>query len=88
MKKTYWIVLLAVVFFAGFMATCKLFDSNFANLTIDWFAFFAGAFLVLEGLFKILTSKTASPFNQSLRFIRVAIGTCVFTIHLLQFMRL
>ncbi|MBU0570788.1 MAG: hypothetical protein KJ995_02330 [Candidatus Omnitrophica bacterium] len=88
MKKIYWIILPAVVFFAGFMAICELFDSKFANLTIDWFAFFAGIFLVAEGLYKILTSKTATPFNQFLRFIRVAIGTCVFTVHLLQFTRL
>ena len=87
MKKIYWIILLAVFLFAGFMTICELFDSQFAKLTIDWFAFFAGIFLIVEGLYKILTSKMAAPFNQFLRFIRVAIGICIFTIHLLQFMR-
>ena len=88
MKKNYWIILLAVLLFTGFMAICELFDSNFAKLTIDWFAFLAGIFLVIEGLYKILTSKTSTLGNQFLRFIRLAIGTCLFTIHLLQFMRL
>jgi len=88
MKKIYLIIFLAVILFTGFMAICELFDSNFADLTIDWFAFFAGIYLVVEGGYKILTSlKTASTANQVFRFIRVAIGACVFTIHLLQFMR-
>ncbi|RKY41955.1 MAG: hypothetical protein DRP85_04425 [Candidatus Makaraimicrobium thalassicum] len=67
--------------------TCRVFDSQFAEITIDWFAFLAGIFLAAEGTCKIL--KSSGPFfpGQFLRTLRVIIGTCVFTIHLLQFMR-
>lgn len=67
--------------------TCNVFETNFAEITIDWFAFLAGLFLAIEAVYKMIKSK--SPFfpDQFLRTLRVIIGTCVFTIHLLQFMR-
>ena len=87
MKKVAWIILLAVLFTLTFVAICWVFDSSFAEVTIDWFAFLAGIFLIVEGLYKIFTSKVPAIKDQILRSIRVVIGTCVFTIHLLQFMR-
>ncbi|MGB2629622.1 MAG: hypothetical protein WBD17_00080 [Candidatus Omnitrophota bacterium] len=70
-----------------FLVNCWLFDTPFAEVSIDWFAFLAGMFLVLEGSWKILTSKRRSFFNQLFRITRIIIGMNVFTIHLLQFMR-
>lgn len=66
---------------------CVAFDTKFADLTIDWVSFIAGIFLIAEGLYKIFSSKQPLLRDQILRSIRVFIGTCVFTIHLLQFMR-
>ncbi len=67
--------------------TCNVFETSFAEITIDWFAFLAGIFLAIEGIYKIYKSKTPFFPNQLLRTLRVIIGTCVFTIHLLQFIR-
>jgi len=87
MTKTAWIIILAVLFTVTFVVTCSVFDSAFAEATIDWFAFLAGIFLIVEGLYKIFTAKVPAVKDQVLRTIRVIIGSCVFTIHLLQFMR-
>ena len=68
--------------------TFRAFETPFAEITIDWFAFLAGIFLAVEGFYKIITSRSAPFFpDQMLRTFRGIIGTCVFTIHLLQFMR-
>ncbi|MFH1305235.1 MAG: hypothetical protein ABIH74_02390 [Candidatus Omnitrophota bacterium] len=81
------IVALAILITAAWVATCGIFDSPFAEVTIDWLAFLAGIFLVVEGIYKMLRSKVLFSTDQLLRAFRVVIGTCVFTIHLLQFMR-
>jgi hypothetical protein len=54
---------------------------------IDWSAFSFGVFLILEGAYRLLASYESSGKDQALRMIRVFIGSCVFTIHLLQFTR-
>lgn len=87
MKKVVGIALIAVIITITFVITCRVFDSLFAEITIDWFAFSAGIFLIAEGLYKIFYSKDPSIQTQLLRVVRVIIGTCIFTIHLLQFMR-
>jgi len=87
MKVLYWIISVAVLMTLTFVATCGVFDSSFAEATIDWFAFLAGIFLIVEGLYRISSTKDAFFPNQLLRTFRVVIGTCMFTIHLLQFMR-
>jgi len=88
MKKIYWILfIVAGLVFSAFTVTCGVFDSHLADLTIDWLAFIAGSFLVIEALHKIFTSKSPLLRDQLFRAFRVVIGTCVFTIHLLQFMR-
>ena len=88
MKKNMWISLsLLTAMVVAFSVTCRVFGSSFAEAIIDWFAFLVGIFLVTEGLYKIFTEKTPSILNQLSRAFRVVIGTCVFTIHLLQFMR-
>jgi len=88
MKRIYWILLtIAGLVLTAFTVTCGVFDSHFADLTIDWFAFIAGSFLVAEALYQIFTSKDPLLRDQLFRAFRIIIGTCVFTIHLLQFMR-
>jgi len=88
MSKTFKILIIIIaLMFGAFFMTCELFDSHFAKLTIDWFAFLAGVFLIIEGLYRIFSTKDQFFPLQFSRLIRVSIGTCVFTIHLLQFMR-
>ena len=87
MKITPLIVFLVCLIAVTCAVTCRVFGSAFAEITIDYFAFFAGIFLVSEGLYRMISSKGASFLDQLLRAFRVIIGTCVFTIHLLQFMR-
>ena len=87
MKKILVFFVFAALMVAAFAVTCRVFDSKFANETIDYFAFFAGIFLIVEGLFKIATDKQRHIADLLSRTFRVIIGTCVFTIHLLQFMR-
>ena len=88
MDKRLWILIaLLIIITAGGAVTCQLFDTLAADLIIDWVAFLAGIFLMVEGLYKIFSSKNPTLRDQVLRAIRVLIGTCVFTIHLLQFMR-
>ena len=88
MKKLISIVTILVLITIAFCAICYLFDTPFAEATIDWFAFLAGIFLIIEGLYAMKTR--GGPFlpDQLLRILRIIIGTCVFTIHLLQFMRI
>jgi hypothetical protein len=86
-KRLRILIALLIIMTAAAAATCQLFDTFTAELIIDWVAFIAGIFLVAEGLYKIFSSKNPLLRDQILRAIRVLIGTCVFTIHLLQFMR-
>ncbi|MBF0216492.1 MAG: hypothetical protein HQL30_05810 [Candidatus Omnitrophica bacterium] len=87
MKRIILILTILTIGALTFSVTCRVFDSSFADATIDWFAFLAGIFLITEGLFKMLTDRKKILSNQLLRLFRIMIGTCVFTIHLLQFMR-
>jgi len=63
-------------------------SGGYPGITIDYrdyFPFFAGIFLVSEGLYRISGSKEALYPGQVTRIIRVIIGTCLITLHLLQF---
>ncbi len=86
-KTSLTIVVLAILIATAWIATCGIFDSPFAEIAIDWLAFLAGIFLIVEGIYKMLRSKVVFSTDQLLRAFRVVIGTCVFTIHVLQFMR-
>ncbi|MFH1846783.1 MAG: hypothetical protein ABH869_04425 [Candidatus Omnitrophota bacterium] len=87
MKKRIIIpILITLILLTGFI-TFRVFETTFAEITIDWFAFLAGIFLVLESGYKLIKIKTSFFPDQLLRTFRLIIGTCVFTIHLLQFMR-
>jgi len=64
--------------------TTGVFNSRFAHLTIDAWAFGASLFLIFEALYKMLTLKENLWPNQFMRFIRMVIGVCIFTIHTCQ----
>lgn len=57
------------------------------RLFIDWAAFLFGIFLIVEGINRVLSSDNEFTPDQITRYLRVVIGSSVFTIHLLQFMR-
>ncbi len=82
-KKWYGAALLAVVSVTSFI-TYFVFNTNFAHVTIDAWSFFAAAFLMIEGAYRIM--RTNDPFwpLQAIRVFRVIIGTCVLTIHTCQ----
>ena len=86
-KKLFWILVFASILMAAGCVICYTFDTTFAELTIDWVAFIAGIFLMVEASWKIFTTKDPFFPNQLLRTLRAVIGVNIFTIHLLQFMR-
>ncbi len=65
----------------------KILATSLKQVLIDWSAFSFGVFLMIEGTYRIMASYESSGRDQVLRMIRVFIGSCVFTIHLLQFYR-
>lgn len=84
MKKINLIPTLAFPMALVFIVTCFVFDTPFANSTIDWLSFLAGAYLVIEGLYKIF--RYPKPFFpiQLARVFRIVIGLSIFSIHLVQ----
>ncbi|MDD5634322.1 MAG: hypothetical protein PHW46_03500 [Candidatus Omnitrophica bacterium] len=89
MIKKHWanIIFFGLVALA-WVAICKFFDTPFALNTIDYFSFFVGTFLITEASYKIFTSRQTPLTGQVPRLIRIIFGTCVFTIHLLQYLKI
>ena len=81
------IIAMSLILALAFVVNCWLFDTPFAEVSIDWFAFLAGIFLMTEATVKIMMSKGSLFPGQLLRIFRAIIGMNIFTIHLLQFMR-
>jgi len=66
--------------------TIFVFNTPFAHNTIDYFSFAAALYLVVEAIFKICRYRQEPYFpNQIFRHVRIIIGTCVFTIHVMQY---
>ena len=86
-EKSLQIVALLAIITVSFLINCWVFDTTFAEVSVDWFAFLAGIFLVSEASWKFLSVKEKFFPNQFFRVLRIIIGMNVFTIHLLQFMR-
>ena len=63
-----------------------VFKSPFAHRTVDYFSLAAALFLITEGLYKI-TRYRNEPYlpDHLVRHLRIIIGTCVFTIHIMQY---
>jgi len=80
----YGVVVLTVILAA--IINAFVFNSSFAHDTIDYFSFIAAFFLIADGFYKLWRYKNESYFPQQfLRHIRIIIGTCVFTIHVMQY---
>ena len=75
-----------IQFFWGVEA--NIISSDFMKYLIDWVAYFYGVFLVSEGTVRFIRQDEAmSCEDQVFRVLRIVIGSSIFTIHLLQFMR-
>jgi hypothetical protein len=55
-------------------------------ITIDFLAFAAALFLVIEGFARIIEHPAASFKRQFTRIIRIAFGFAIITLHLIQIM--
>lgn len=62
--------------------TCSYLDP----ITIDLLALIVAVFLIIEGMFRIFEHPQASLKRQFTRPIRIAIGSAIITIHILQFL--
>jgi len=66
--------------------TTRIFNTSFAHNTVDYFSFFAAFFLIIDGFYKIIHYKSEPYFpNQFVRHVRIILGTCILTIHILQY---
>ena len=83
---TIFIAVIIVTMLIAAYVTVKIFDTPFAHNTIDYFSFFAALFLIIDGFYKIRRYKNECYFPHALiRHIRIIIGTCIFTIHAMQY---
>ena len=55
-------------------------------VVIDYLAFSAAVFLVVEGLYRIYEHANRQPLHQLTRSLRIAFGCAIITLHILQFM--
>lgn len=54
-------------------------------ITIDFLAFLAALFLVIEGFARIVEHPAVSLKRQTTRIIRIAFGCAILTLHIVQF---
>lgn len=89
MKTNIFRITLAVILLTMFTTiaiTVLIFNSSFAHNTIDYFSFIAALFLIIDGIYKISRYRVEKYFpNQFIRHVRIIIGTCIFTIHVMQY---
>ncbi len=79
------LVSIMVVITGSVCIVISIFPTSFAQLTVDYFAFAAGILLISDALYKLRTD-TDKPWNyQVVRFCRLIIGICIFTIHAMQY---
>lgn len=82
-----WVIIIHMIqFIWGIDA--PLFHPYIVRLTIDWSALFFGIFLMCDGVWSIHAHYNNGELkDQLLRLARTLVGTCVLTIHILQFIR-
>jgi len=85
MKKGLIALFVCLVIVATVIIAASIFNTSFANATVDYFSFFAASFLIIDAAYKIIRKREAFFPNQLIRFIRLIIGGSVFTIHAMQF---
>lgn len=76
-------IIIVITISAGIVIS--IFQTNFARLTVDYFAFAAGILLITDALYKIKTDSEKPWSYQIVRFCRLIIGVSIFTIHIMQF---
>lgn len=80
------IMLLAIaVIILTSLVVIMIFNSRFAKMTVDYFAFYAGIFLISDALFKIISKNDRFFPYQLIRLMRLIIGVSIFTIHIMQY---
>ena len=87
-KNIFIIVLISIALTIAIASTITVyvFNTPFAHNTIDYFSFVAALFLIIDGIYKIRHYKAEPYFpDHFLRHLRIIIGTCVFTIHVMQY---
>jgi len=92
-KTLYWTVGISLTVII-FVTLIQLYGQNkivqgcsyLDPVTIDFLAFFAALFLVIEGFARIFEHKSASLKRQSTRIIRIAFGCAILTLHVIQFL--
>ena len=65
----------------------QVYNAPYSEIIIDYIAFFAGIFLAIEAIYTIVLSNNIVWPHQLSGLLRLAIGTCIFSIHTLQFIR-
>lgn len=55
-------------------------------VTVDFLAFVAALFLIIEGIYRLHEHKYATLSKQFTRSIRIAFGCAIVTLHVMQFL--
>jgi uncharacterized membrane protein HdeD (DUF308 family) len=79
------LISIIVVIFGSVCIVISLFPTSFGNLTVDYFAFAAGILLISDALYKLRTDSDKAWNYQVVRFCRLIIGVCIFSVHAMQF---
>ena len=85
MKYTKAIVGIIALMILTSLATTGTFFSKYGELVVDYFAFAAALFLIIEGLYFIKRNKNEKLNFRLFRITRILIGVCIITIHFWQF---
>jgi len=81
------LIVIAIATYVQLTGQSKLTEkcSYLDPITIDLLAFTAALFLFVEGIIRIIEHSSASLKRQLTRIIRVAFGTAIMTLHIIQF---
>lgn len=82
------LVIVLIVTFVQLYGQSKILEacSYLDPAIIDYLAFFAALFLVVEGFARILEHPNASLKRQFTRVLRVVLGFAIITLHIIQFL--
>ncbi len=86
MIRKYFYIIVATLMTVSVVVVCRVFDTDFANSTIDWLSFAAAGFIILEAYYKLHKFKHVSSIIHAARFLRILIGLWIFAIHMIQFL--
>lgn len=99
MTKTHWdktkawaitvaLLTVALILIVQFRAerTIPINCSYLDPVTVDFLAFAAALFLIVEGFYRLHEHKYAPVSKQLTRIIRIAFGCSIATLHIMQFL--